>query len=45
MKEALDYLNALIENGAEFPDAQDETCDKFKVSHDALREEYDRQFS
>lgn len=43
IKNALEFLNTLIANGAEFPDAVAKTCAKFKVSSTALRNKYDLQ--
>lgn len=41
---ALEYLNALIEQGIEYPDAIYQASEQYKVNHDDLQAEYDNQF-
>jgi hypothetical protein len=41
MSDALAYLLTLITDGIEFPDAVWKTTQKFRVSAEALTEEYD----
>lgn len=41
---ALEYLNALIEQGIEYPDALYQASQQYKVNHDDLQTEYDNQF-
>lgn len=44
IEKALQYLNSLVEVGAEFPDALFATTKKFKVKHSDLTLAYDEQF-
>jgi hypothetical protein len=41
MKQALDYMLQLIEDGYDYMDALDKTAAKFKISCCALQEAYD----
>jgi hypothetical protein len=41
IKNALEFLNTLIANGAEFPDAVTKTCAKYNISSTVLTKEYD----
>lgn len=46
LQNAFNYLNHLINNGAEFPDAFDQTCWKFLLTPkewNTLKEMYDAQ--
>ena len=43
LQDALDYMNTLITEGIEYPDAQYQTAVKFKVDYVALANAYDRQ--
>lgn len=43
MSAALDYLEKLIREGWEYPDAEYKAACKFGVSADELRADYDRQ--
>lgn len=44
LEKALDFLNSLIADGWEFPDAHSKAASKFKVNSDQLTELYDTQF-
>lgn len=43
LSDALEYLNTLILNGVEYPDAIYKTTIAFNVNHADLQDEYDRQ--
>lgn len=44
MQAALDYLNALVAQGWEYPDAHSKAAMKHGVDADDLQVEYDRQY-
>lgn len=43
LDEALEHLNQLIDQGAEFPTAISRTLDRFDVDQEELTEAYDQQ--
>ncbi len=43
MNQAMEYLNQLIADGVDYPDAEFKTAVKFGIAADDLREDYDRQ--
>jgi DNA repair ATPase RecN len=45
LSDALEYLNTLILNGGEYPDASYKTTTVFNVNAQDLQDEYDRQFT
>jgi hypothetical protein len=44
MEQALQYLNQLIEQGMDYPDAQYKAATRHSVDADALQQAYDDQF-
>lgn len=44
MQKALQYLNSLIEQGIDYPDAQYKASAKYNLDADALQQTYDDQF-